>query len=176
MSHLVVLLAAVMVSAEPPLTWKQEDGSLALVHGDVSPKNVLLGPDGPVFLDAECAWYGDPVFDIAFCLNHLLLKCAHAPIATMAFMTSFDALHAAYLNELTQEQRAPIAQRAAHLLPALFLARIDGKSPVEYITSDTVRDTVRAAAIPLITEPPCDFDTIRDQWMALVASRLTGRT
>ena len=47
----------------------------ALVHGDISPKNILSGPAGPVFLDAECAWYGDPAFDLAFCLNHLLLKC-----------------------------------------------------------------------------------------------------
>ena len=47
----------------------------ALVHGDVSPKNILAGPHGPVFLDAECAWWGDPAFDLAFCLNHLLLKC-----------------------------------------------------------------------------------------------------
>ena len=36
---------------------------IALVHGDVSPKNILVGPDGPVLLDAECAWYGDPAFD-----------------------------------------------------------------------------------------------------------------
>ena len=48
---------------------------VALVHGDVSPKNILAGRDGPVFLDAECAWFGDPAFDLAFCLNHLLLKC-----------------------------------------------------------------------------------------------------
>ena len=47
---------------------------LALVHGDVSPKNILLGAEGPVFLDAETAWWGDPAFDLAFCLNHLLLK------------------------------------------------------------------------------------------------------
>ena len=43
-----------------------------LVHGDVSPKNILSSARGPVFLDAECAWYGDPAFDLAFCLNHLL--------------------------------------------------------------------------------------------------------
>ncbi|MBM3557487.1 MAG: aminoglycoside phosphotransferase family protein, partial [Alphaproteobacteria bacterium] len=53
----------------------------ALVHGDVSPKNILIGPGGPVFLDAECAWYGDPAFDLAFCLNHLLLKCLWTPAA-----------------------------------------------------------------------------------------------
>ena len=53
-----------------------------LVHGDVSPKNILVGPRGPIFLDAECAWYGDPAFDLAFCLNHLLLKCLWTPSAT----------------------------------------------------------------------------------------------
>ena len=54
---------------------------LALVHGDVSPKNIVVGPGGPVFLDAECAWWGDPAFDLAFCLNHLLLKCLWNPAA-----------------------------------------------------------------------------------------------
>src|SRR5690606_13020930 len=54
---------------------------IALVHGDVSPKNIMAGPAGPVFLDAECAWYGDPAFDLAFCLNHHLLKCLAAPRA-----------------------------------------------------------------------------------------------
>ncbi|HEV7574944.1 MAG TPA: aminoglycoside phosphotransferase family protein, partial [Caldimonas sp.] len=52
---------------------------LALVHGDVSPKNIVVGRDGPVLLDAECAWWGDPAFDLAFCLNHLLLKCLWTP-------------------------------------------------------------------------------------------------
>ncbi len=61
----------------------------ALVHGDVSPKNVLVGDDGPVFLDAECAWYGDPAFDLAFCLNHLLLKCLWAPAAAPDFLGAF---------------------------------------------------------------------------------------
>jgi len=44
-----------------------------------SPKNILVGPDGPVFIDSECAWYGEPAFDLAFCLNHLLLKCLWRP-------------------------------------------------------------------------------------------------
>lgn len=56
-----------------------QSSKCALVHGDVSPKNILIGPDGPVFLDAECAWWGDPAFDAAFCLNHLLLKCLWNP-------------------------------------------------------------------------------------------------
>ncbi len=48
------------------------------------PKEHPDGPDGPVFLDAECAWWGDPAFDLAFCLNHLLLKCLWVPGARAA--------------------------------------------------------------------------------------------
>jgi len=64
----------------------------ALVHGDVSPKNILVGPKGPVLLDAECAWYGDPAFDLAFCLNHLLLKCLWNKRAASRFLGCFDQL------------------------------------------------------------------------------------
>jgi aminoglycoside phosphotransferase (APT) family kinase protein len=63
----------------------------ALVHGDVSPKNILAGPDGPVLLDAECAWWGDPAFDLTFCLNHLLLKCLWVPAATGDLLRCFPA-------------------------------------------------------------------------------------
>ena len=77
----------------------------ALVHGDVSPKNILCGPRGPVFLDAECAWYGDPVFDLAFCLNHMLLKCLWRPQWSARYLACFDALAAAYLAGVTWEPR-----------------------------------------------------------------------
>ena len=52
------------------------------------------GPTGPVFLDAECAWWGDPAFDLAFCLNHLLLKCLWTPPRGAGFLACFDALAA----------------------------------------------------------------------------------
>jgi aminoglycoside phosphotransferase (APT) family kinase protein len=118
----------------------------ALVHGDVSPKNILIGPKGPVFLDAECAWYGDPAFDIAFCLNHLLLKCIWRPQWTEDYLHVFAALAAAYLARVTWESPAELEARAAALLPGLMLARIDGTSPVEYITETSDRDRVRRAA------------------------------
>ncbi len=56
-----------------------QSNARVLVHGDFSPKNLLIGPDGPVILDAECAWFGDPAFDVAFVLNHLLLKGVWRP-------------------------------------------------------------------------------------------------
>jgi fructosamine-3-kinase len=138
----------------------------ALVHGDVSPKNILAGPDGPVLLDAECAWYGDPAFDLAFCLNHLLLKCLWNRAAARRLLAAFDALGAAYLEALPPAVRDETEARAARLLPALLLARVDGKSPVEYITADADRDLVRAAAIPLIATPPAGLAAIRAGWAA----------
>jgi len=111
----------------------------ALVHGDVSPKNILVGPSGPVFIDAECAWYGDPAFDLAFCLNHLLLKCIWHPRWTDGYLACFDALLDAYLDMIQWEEPAALELRAAHLLPGLLLGRIDGKSPVEYITTEDNR-------------------------------------
>jgi Ser/Thr protein kinase RdoA (MazF antagonist) len=122
----------------------------ALVHGDVSPKNILVGRDAPVLLDAECAWYGDPAFDVAFLLNHLLLKSVPRPDKAGDLRAAFDAFIEGYFADGSAEPRAAIEARAAALLPALLLARVDGKSPVEYITTDRQRDRVRAASIPLI--------------------------
>lgn len=136
----------------------------ALVHGDVSPKNILVGPQGPVLLDAECAWWGDPAFDLAFCLNHLLLKCLWNPPATPAFLAAFDALAQAYLQGVDWEPRAKVEQRAAALLPGLLLARVDGKSPVEYLTEGAQRDTVRRAARGLLQQPVPRLDEVRAAW------------
>ena len=139
---------------------------LALVHGDVSPKNILVGPRGPVFLDAECAWYGDPAFDLAFCLNHLLLKCLWTSAATPRFLACFDALAGAYLRGVDWEPRDRLEARAAALLPGLLLARVDGKSPVEYVTDDGGRNLVREVAGRLLREPVAALAAVRDAWAA----------
>jgi aminoglycoside phosphotransferase (APT) family kinase protein len=129
------------------------------VHGDVSPKNILVGPRGPVFLDAECAWYGDPAFDLAFCLNHLLLKCLWVPRARAAFLECFDALSSTYLKSVSFEN---IEQRAASLLPALLLARVDGKSPVEYLRTPD-KEYVRTIARELLPSAST-LREVREAW------------
>jgi aminoglycoside phosphotransferase (APT) family kinase protein len=124
-----------------------------LVHGDFSPKNILIGPDGPVILDAECAWYGDPAFDLAFVLNHLLLKSVWRPQWGGAYAAMFVALRNAYRAHVAWEPWPVLEARTAQLLPGLLLARIDGKSPVEYLTDDRARDAVRGFARQYLLQP-----------------------
>ena len=143
---------------------------LVLVHGDISPKNILVGTGGPVFLDAECAWYGDPAFDLAFCANHLLLKCLWMPQAAPAFLACFDALAAGYLAGAGWEPRAVLEARAASLLPGLMLARVDGKSPVEYLTEEAQKNRVRRVAGALLRNPPERLAQIREAWQKELAA------
>lgn len=137
---------------------------LALVHGDVSPKNILVGKAGPVFLDAECAWYGDPAFDLAFCLNHLLLKCLWRPAHTARYLESFDALRTGYLAGVRWEPASAVEVRAASLLPGLLLARVDGKSPVEYLDREDQKARVRAVAGALLRDTPTTLTQVRQAW------------
>jgi len=145
---------------------------LALVHGDVSPKNILIGPTGPVLLDAECAWWGDPVFDLAFCLNHLLLKRAWRPHWTnryqQAFSTLLDSYRSAVLRWGLWEPWEDLEERCARLLPALLLARVDGKSPVEYLDpndqSGGQRDQIRRLARQYLRHPTTRLEVINQGW------------
>ena len=134
-----------------------------LVHGDVSPKNMLAGPHGPLFLDAECAWYGEPAFDAAFCLCHLLAKCLWRPASQVDFLACFDAFCAAYLQGVSWENKANVEARITRLLAAIMLARVDGKSPLEYL-SEHNRERMRTFAKARVLLPRTQLQTIRDEW------------
>ena len=143
---------------------------IALVHGDVSPKNILVGPNSPILLDAECAWYGDPAFDVAFCLNHLLLKCLVHPALHPQYLQAFEAFASTYLGAVRWEPAAAIEARAAALLPALLLARVDGKSPVEYLQDEPRRALVRRVARPLIQQPVPTLAEVEQAWGQAVSA------
>jgi aminoglycoside phosphotransferase (APT) family kinase protein len=136
----------------------------ALVHGDVSPKNILVGPTSPVLLDAECAWYGDPAFDLAFCLNHLLLKCMPQPEHSRELHECFKIFVSTYRTHINWESADDLESRAAKLLPALFLGRVDGKSPVEYITNEDQKDLIRQVARPLIAKQVNRLALVANAW------------
>lgn len=141
---------------------------VCLIHGDVSPKNILVGEAGPIILDAECATWGDPAFDLAFCLNHLMLKGLVAADPG-PLVESFSALARSYLDTTAGLAGPGIKGRTATLLPGLLLARIDGKSPVEYVTDDAMKNRVRAFAIPRIAAAPRTLAEIAADWSATLA-------
>ena len=134
---------------------------IALMHGDVSPKNILCG--GPVFLAAETACYGDPAFDLAFCLNHLLLKCVWHPEFAGEYLGCFMALKRSYLHGVSWEDAETLDTRAAALLSAFLLARIDGKSPVEYLTDEDDKAFVRGMAKTFLFEN-LSLDALAEGW------------
>lgn len=140
--------------ANPLLTLADElfASDQVLIHGDVSPKNILLRSQQPIMLDAECATMGDASFDIAFCLNHLLLKSLYLPQSRDWLLQSVLEFWSSYALHINWETAEALEARVGRLLPALMLARVDGKSPVEYL-DDKQREQVRQIAIPLIQSP-----------------------
>jgi aminoglycoside phosphotransferase (APT) family kinase protein len=145
------------------------DKRVVLIHGDVSPKNILAGPAGPIFLDAECAVYGDPAFDVAFCLTHLMAKCLWRPAWTDDYLACFDAFASHYLAGVNWEAMADIEARTTVLLAAILLARVDGKSPLEYLTEPD-RAKLRAFARRWLLSPATRLADLRAAWKEELAT------
>ena len=145
-----------------------------LVHGDYSPKNLLVGEGRVVILDCEVAWYGDPAFDLGFLMNHLLLKGLHhdGRVRELSHMADVAAnAYAAALGDAAWSRT--VADRTATLLPMLLLARVDGKSPVEYL-SDDQRQFVRDFVYGVASDVPANLDGVRQRWLEAVEARATG--
>jgi aminoglycoside phosphotransferase (APT) family kinase protein len=131
-----------------------------LVHGDFSPKNILVSRQRMVLLDCEVAWYGDPAFDLAFMSNHFFLKALrHAPI-DVGLRLMVDAFWSAYQQTRPTPELDP---RVARLLLMLLLARVDGKSPVEYL--DAVhQDFVRLFVSAELRAENISLNSVTDHW------------
>lgn len=105
------------------------DRSICLVHGDFSPKNILV--KGPSFwvIDWEIAHIGDPTFDLAFLVSHLACKAIHRPSDAAGYRACADAFLAGYLERSVV---TVVAEDLVAQIGCLLLARVDGKSPVDY--------------------------------------------
>jgi len=172
-----------------------------LVHGDFSPKNILVSRERMVLLDCEVAWYGDPAFDLAFMLNHFFLKALqHAPRESepkgvekrpanhandtnlsethssdscdSRAKTAYDRFDSQTLRSMVEEfwsayqevrPAEDLDQRVARLLLMLLLARVDGKSPVEYL--DAARqEFVRRFVQEELPAKDASLRAVADSW------------
>ncbi len=140
-----------------------------LVHGDYSPKNLMLSSKRFVVLDCEVAWFGDPVFDIAFLLNHLLLKALHLDEQRLQCIELARAAWQTYQDELGGDHIAnDVEPYLPILLPMLMLARVDGKSPVEYLCDDQKKQTIRDFSYQILSAPSNSVTLLFDNWLAFL--------
>jgi len=134
--------------------------SETLVHGDYSPKNVLVHDGQLVLLDFEVIHWGDPAFDVGFGLTHLLSKAHHRPALRPEFLGVARTFWRAYRDAdgFADEERA-----VQHTL-ACLLARAVGRSPLEYLDA-AERARQRHAVGELLAAPPDSIDNLVTAFM-----------
>jgi aminoglycoside phosphotransferase (APT) family kinase protein len=123
----------------------------ALVHGDFSPKNLLVSKSSLLLIDFEVGHHGDPAFDVGFCLCHLVLKAIHLRDHSQALVEMAHQFWKSYDEALTRAVEVTnwhaLDRRIAQNLAGCLVARVHGKSPVEYLTPAEKERAVRLAEL-----------------------------
>ncbi len=125
-----------------------------IVHGDYSPKNILVRLEQLILLDHEVIHFGDPAFDLGFSLTHLLSKARHVADRGEAFLDAALVYWNTYLEALGDVPwRDALGPRAVRHTLGCLLGRVDGRSPLEYLT-EAERHYQRETVVRLMTSPP----------------------
>ncbi len=142
---------------------------LTLVHGDYSPKNMLVHHDRLMLLDHEVIHFGDPAFDLGFALTHLLSKAHHLPLQRALFAGAaryFWHIYGETLGDV--DWRADLDRWATQHTLGCLLARVAGRSPLEYLnTAERARQ--HAAVVALMRHPPETVDDLVAQFITRVS-------
>jgi aminoglycoside phosphotransferase (APT) family kinase protein len=139
---------------------------LTLVHGDYSPKNILIQAGRPVLLDHEVIHLGDPAFDLGFAFTHLLAKAHHLPTHRAALRRGVSTLWHSYLGALGDVPwRGELEARAARHTLACLLARVRGRSPLEYL-DDRERAVQQEVVMTMLDTPPTALEALADRFVA----------
>jgi 5-methylthioribose kinase len=139
--------------------------SVCLVHGDFSPKNVLIHGGALILLDHEVAHWGDPAFDLGFSMTHLLSKANHVEAKRMEFEQAAATFWDTYWTGVADEPWVDgLEQRAVGSTLACLLARVAGRSPLEYLTA-AERSRQTAAVLNLMASPPTSVPELITQFI-----------
>ncbi|HTU90231.1 MAG TPA: aminoglycoside phosphotransferase family protein [Gemmataceae bacterium] len=132
----------------------------ALCHGDYSPKNILTHEHGFTLVDYETAHLGDPTMDLGFCLSHLMLKAIQRSHDRQRHFELTRRFWQGYTAETTFLPQIELQRRGIEHCGVCLLARIDGTSPVEYLTEDGKRETVRRLGRRMLWERPSQWSEV----------------
>lgn len=125
-----------------------------LVHGDYSPKNILVHQDQLILLDHEVIHWGDPAFDLGFSMTHLFSKAHHLPKQRHLFEQAILQYWRSYCDALGDtEWTSDLESRAIRHTLGCLLARVAGRSPLEYLSEDE-RKLQQRVVLKLIKDPP----------------------
>ncbi len=139
--------------------------SECLVHGDYSPKNVLVYQNRLILLDHEVIHWGDPAFDLGFSLTHLLSKAHHVVGHRMEFAQATIDYWRNYLMALKEVSwRCGLEERAVRHTIGCLLARVAGRSPLEYL-SPQERAWQQAVVLALMKTPPTTIEALVDLFL-----------
>jgi len=138
---------------------------VALVHGDYSPKNILVRNDRLILLDHEVIHWGDPAFDVGFALAHLLSKAHHLREYRDGFENGVVLFASACFSQVADgEVTEDFRTRCAHHALACLLARVAGRSQMDYL-SEGEKQTQRRAVVALMSNPPNDIVYVLEQFI-----------
>ncbi len=136
---------------------------IALTHGDYSPKNIMVDKEKNIYiLDLEVAFYGHPAFDLAFFANHFLLKSVKNRQWSDAYLNMLTYMMNIYFDQVQYMNKDVLEYETIQVLGMLFLARVDGKSPVEYLTEEKDKNLVRRMALMILEKELKRFDEVID--------------
>lgn len=150
---------------------------ICLVHADFSPKNVLVHPDGVSLVDFETGHWGDPAFDLGFFISHLLLKSLRWVDQSMAWRQMIATFWRQYREYVDQGSVSAVnststtARVPRHLL-ACLLARIDGKSTVDYLNESWQPEFVRRFTLAGLQSPPATLEHALDEFFETLQAEL----
>jgi aminoglycoside phosphotransferase (APT) family kinase protein len=153
------LAAKILAEAERLTNSRQ-----CLIHGDFSPKNIMVKGNRLVPLDCEVACYADAAFDLAFFLNHLFLKSLFHSRSDLPFDAMVTAARTGY-RKANAAHADEVEMRTANLLPMLLLARVDGKSPVEYL-NQAKQSIVRSFVKEQSSDDNACLEQIEKNWFS----------
>lgn len=145
--------------------------SITLVHGDFSPKNIMTDGKNVSILDFEVAHYGHPAFDLAFFSNHFILKSVKNKKWAAAYLNMLRCMLDEYFGSVKYMDAGELENVFVRLLSLLMIARVDGKSPAEYITADSDKQLVRDCAWAIIENGIVDRRTAIDTIFEKVSGR-----
>ena len=139
-----------------------------IVHGDYSPKNVLVHDGRLILLDHEVIHLGDPGFDLGFSLTHFLSKAHHLPEHRAAFAQAARHYWLIYRNTVGDAEWADsLEPRAVRHTLGCMLGRVRGRSPLEYLSTEE-RTRQADAVVSLMAAPPVTVDALAERFVSAI--------